>query len=112
MTYKQIATMISGIGLPYAYHHFPNNTAKEPPFICFFFTGIDDLYADNSNYQRFETLNVELYTNQKDFANEEQVEAVLNGAGLTYYKEESYIESEQMWQIAYESEVLINGEQS
>ena len=109
MTYKGIAAMIESIGLPYAYYQFPEGTGQEPPFVVFFYSNTDYLYADESNYQRIVTLNIELYTREKDFDTEASVEEILKNNGFTYYKEENYIESEQMWQIAYEMEVLING---
>jgi len=109
MTHKEIATMVASIGYPYAYFQFPEGTAQPCPYVVFFFVETDDLYADESNYQRIERINVELYTDEKDFSAEAAVESVLSSNGLTYYKEENYIESEKMWQIAYEMEVLING---
>lgn len=112
MTYTEIATMIAGIKLPYAYYQFPEGTGQNPPFIVFFYSNIDDVYADESNYQRIVRLNVELYTREKDFVNEALVEKTLSDNGFTYYKEENFIDSEKMYQIAYEMEVLINGEQS
>lgn len=109
MTYKQIASMVSSIGLPYAYYQFPEGTAQAPPFVVFFYADTDDVFADDTNYQRIATLNIELYTNEKDFETESTVEQILTNNNLTYYKEENYIDSEQMWQIAYEMEVIING---
>lgn len=109
MTYEQIASMIESIGLPYAYYQFPEGTGQAPPFVCFFYANTDDVYADDSNYQRIVVLNIELYTSEKDFEMESNVEEILNNNGLTYSKEESYIDSESMWQIAYEMEVIING---
>jgi hypothetical protein len=109
MTYKQIASMVSSIGLPYAYYQFPEGTAQAPPFVVFFYADTDDVFADDTNYQRIATLNIELYTSEKDFATESTVEQILTNNNLTYYKEENYIDSEQMWQIAYEMEVIING---
>lgn len=109
MTHKEIAQMVASIGYPYAYFQFPEGTAQPCPFVVFFFVETDDLYADESNYQRIEKINVELYTDEKDYVAEAAVESVLSSNGLTYYKEENYIESEKMWQIAYEMEVLING---
>lgn len=109
MTYEQIASMVESIGLPYAYYQFPEGTGQAPPFMCFFYANTDDVYADDSNYQRIVVLNIELYTSEKDFELESQVEEILNNNGLTYSKEESYIDSESMWQIAYEMEVIING---
>ena len=109
MTYEQIASVVESIGLPYAYYQFPEGTGQAPPFVCFFYANTDDVYADDSNYQRIVVLNIELYTSEKDFELESQVEEILNNNGLTYSKEESYIDSESMWQIAYEMEVIING---
>lgn len=109
MTYKQIASMVSSIGLPYAYYQFPEGTAQAPPFVVFFYADTDDVFADDTNYQRIATLNIELYTSEKDFSTESTVEQILTNNNLTYYKEENYIDSEQMWQIAYEMEVLITG---
>ena len=109
MTYKELADMIEGIGLPFAYYQFPEGTSQAPPFVVFFYSQIDDLYADESNYQRIVTLNIELYTAEKDFDSEAAVEAVLAENDLTYYKEENYIDSEKLYQIAYEMEVIITG---
>ena len=109
MTYKEIAAMVESIGLPYAYYQFPEGTGQEPPFVVFFYSNIDDLYAAESNYQRIVTLNIELYTREKDFEKEAAVEGILQNSGLSYYKEENYIDSEKMYQIAYEMEVIING---
>lgn len=109
MTYQEINQMVESIGLPCAYYQFKQDTAQEPPFVVWFFTDSNDAYADNSNYVKIPTLNIELYTRFKDFENEALVEEVLKANGLTWYKEENFIESEQIWQIAYESEVVING---
>lgn len=112
MTYTEVATMVASIGLPYAYYQFPEGTGQDPPFVVFFYSNIDDVYADDSNYQRIVTLNIELYTREKDFEHEETIETALADNGLTYYKEENYIDSEKMYQIAYETEVIIHGKQS
>lgn len=112
MSYESIASMIESFGLPYAYYQFPEGTGQEPPFVVFFYSNIDDVYADDSNYQRIVTLNIELYTREKDFEHEETIETALADNGLSYYKEENYIDSEKMYQIAYETEVIIHGKQS
>lgn len=109
MTYKQIATMIAGIGLPNAYYVFPKDTEQAPPFICFYFPGSDDLYADDTNYSKIRPLIVELYTANKDFATEATVEAALNANGLVFSRTEIYLSDEQMYLITYNTEVCING---
>ena len=110
MTYKEISTMIGTIGLPYAYHVFPNDTPQAPPFICFVYEDGDDLAADNINYQRIRRVALELYTAEKDITLEETVESVLNGAGLFYSRSEQYFDSERMLMVVYEFEVVVTEE--
>lgn len=107
MTFKQVAKMIKDIGLPFSYYQFNNDTAVAPPFICYFYTGDNDLLADNSNYQKIENLVVELYTDEKDFANEALIETALNDAGLVYSREESYLDSEKLYMVIYSCGVVI-----
>ena len=111
MTYTEIDTMIGEVGLSYAYYQFPE-TGQQPPFICWMLDGIDDLYADNSNYQRIAVLAIELYTDEKDFEKEAAVEGVLASHGMSYGMAEQYIDSEHMHETVYTMEVVINGEQS
>ena len=110
MTYKEVATMVSGIGLPYAYYQFPEGTAQACPFICFYFTGSNDLAADDTNYQKIRPLVIELYTDNKDFTTESTVESVLNSNGLVYAREETYLDSERMYMVTYMTEIVITEE--
>jgi len=107
MTYKSIAKMVGDIGLPFAYYQFTEDTAVAPPFICFYFEQSDDQYADDSNYQRIETLILEFYSDNKDFDNEAAIEAALSNAGLTWQRTEAYIGDQRMYMVTYLSEVLI-----
>lgn len=106
MTYQEIATMISSIGLSYTYDRFPNNIAPNPPYIVFNYPQNDDFGADNINYVSIDTLNIELYTDHKDFITEQSVEAVLNANGLFYEKTETYIRAENLFQISYVCQVI------
>lgn len=108
MTYKEIDTMMWLTGLPHAYYQFAE-TGQQPPFICWYLEGIDDVYADNSNYQRIVSLVVEYYSDEKDFTNETMIEGVLSEHGLTYAKDETYLDDQKMHETIYESEVVING---
>ena len=110
MTYRQVATMINSIGIPYAYYQFPDGTGQACPFICFFFSDSNDLAAENTNYQKIRTLNIELYTDNKDFALEETVETVLNSNGLVYDRSESYLDSERMFMVVYTTDILVTEE--
>ena len=100
--------MIEEIGIPYAYYQFTEKTAQPPPFACFYFPGINDLYADNINYQRIAQLNLEIYTNAKDFELEEKVEEILKAHDLAYTKNETFLDSEWLNQTLYQMEVVIH----
>ena len=110
MTRKEVYTMIQSIGLPCSYYEFPDDTPQTPPFVVWFYTPNTDVMADNENYVDKEVLNIELYTKVRDFEQETAVEAVLKANGFTYAKEADYVSSERIWQVSYESEVIINGQ--
>ena len=106
MTYEEVGKMISDIGYPNAYYQF-DDTGQEPPFICFYYSGDNDAKADNSNYRKIENLVIELYTREKDFDAEAAVEAALSGSGLVWSRNEVYIDSEKLYQVVYETNVVI-----
>lgn len=112
MTEKEIADMLKSTKLPVAYYQFPVGEAPQLPYLVYFYSESDNFSADNGVYQRVDQLNVELYTENKDFATEKAIEAVLDANGFFWEKYEAFIDSEQMFQIAYEMETIINGEQS
>lgn len=112
MTYEDVKTMIASIGLPYAYYQFTKQTAQPPPFICFYYAVDDDLMADDTNYQKVADLRIELYTETKDFTQEQAVEAVLNGAGLAYGREEMSIDSERLYLCTFYTTVIITEEET
>ena len=106
MTRAEIATMIAGVGLPYAYDHFDEVTL--PPRICFLYSGSDDFLADNANYQGITDLTIELYTDEPDFTHEAAIEAALANAGLVYSRTgPEYIREERMYMTTYETSVLL-----
>lgn len=107
MTYKEIAQMIESMGLPYTYDSFPNNIAPVPPYIVFNYPNRNDFGADNVNYSKIGILNLELYTASKDFSLEQNVEAVLELNGFFYEKSEAYIRNEELFQITYDMQFVI-----
>lgn len=109
MTLQDVKNMMESIGLPYAYYQFDDDTEKETPFMCFYYTGSDDLIADNKNYQRIERLIVEVYADNKDFATERKVEDAMQSCGIVWDKSETFLENEHLYMTQYESEVILNG---
>lgn len=107
MTTQNVKALVESFGLPYAYHQFADDTGQQPPFICFFYGNSNDFLADNTNYVRIERLFVELYTDEKDFALEGQLEAVLNENEIVFAKSQGYIDSERMHVTVYESDIIL-----
>lgn len=110
MTYKKIAAMIASVGLPLTYHHWDKNSAPSLPYIVYQYPERDDFYADDENYQTVTSLTIELYSDKKDFTSERKIESVLKAHGITYEKYEAYISSEEMYEVSYETEVILDGD--
>lgn len=107
MTTQDVASMVASVGIPTAYYQFPNDTGQEPPFICFYYPGDNDFKADNINYAKINRLIIELYTDSKDFAFEAAVEQVLKDNELAFIRNETYIDSERMYEVIFETQVII-----
>lgn len=107
MTTTQIASMIASIGVPYAYYQFPEGTEQPTPFVCFYYPDEPDFYADDSNYTNIKHLVIEVYTDNKDFELEATVEGALRASGMSWAKSETPIESERMFEVIYETDVVI-----
>lgn len=119
MTYKEVydsikdITISTGVTIPVAYYQFPaddpQNPPPPPPFLVYYYDGSDDFSADNKNYQKIRPLTIELYTDNKNFTIENAVESKLIANGFVFSRTEDYIDSEKLYMITYETEVLING---
>jgi len=66
--------------------------------------------ADRKNYVKIRQLNIELYTDNKDYEMEVAVETVLEEHNLSYRVEESYLNSERMHMVTYTSEIILKDE--
>ena len=110
MTYEQIAEMMEEMGLPFAYHHFAEGESPAPPFLLFLSLGENTFSADNLAYftrhsPRRPYADIELYTDKKQPELEEQVESVLSQHEIYYTKTETFIDSEELYEVLYEMEV-------
>jgi hypothetical protein len=107
MTPSEVKIMVEELGIPSTYYQFADNTDLAPPFVCYFFTPSNDLSADNINYVRVEKLNIELYTDVKDFDLEKQLEQILAEHEIFFAKEETNIDSERMHETIYTSDIIL-----
>ena len=105
MSHEDVLEMMEEMGLPFAYDHFVEGEAPEPPFEVFLYPRADNFSADGIAYFKKNELDIELYTDLKAPELEEAVEAVLLRHGIFYGKSEVWIESEKLYEVLYETEV-------
>lgn len=105
MKKEEIELLLNEIGIEYRYHHFEESEAVAPPFICWMIPGSNNFAADGIAYVKISELEIELYTDQKDFELEGRIEDVLDKHRIYWKKTEAYIESENMYEVLYEMEV-------
>lgn len=105
MTKERIEEMLAETGISFAYHHFTEENAVDPPFIVYLNDESSNFYADGIVYVVIGNVNIELYTDEKDYELEEKIENIFAKYNVAWEKEEIYIETEQMYEILYRMEV-------
>lgn len=98
---EELLLMLSEMQIPFAYHHFAEGEAVEPPFICYLLPGSSNFSADGKVYHKINEVHIELYTDLKDLTVEQQVEDVLDEYEIFYNKSEVWIESEKLYEVLY-----------
>ena len=106
----KLLDILKSIGFPYAYDHFAEGEAPDPPFVCYLLPGSDNFSADGKVYYRISEARVELYTDQKDLAAERKLEDALDACGIFYEKSETWIDSEKLYEVLYVFEIPIGEE--
>lgn len=108
----EFVAVLDTIKIPHVYFSFPENGAPALPYFVYYFSGSDNIGADDAAYVEVLTPVIELYTAQKSFSDERTIETALNAAGLFWNKTEEYITAEEMYMVTYELTGVNNAEQS
>lgn len=104
MTQAELYQALKSIGFPVAYGSFSSSIT--PPFITYQYAYSSDMMADNQNYAEISNFQIELYTAKKDIQAEKKVQDKLKELGLPYSKIETYIDTEQLFQIIYKIQLI------
>ena len=107
ITKEELLQMLQEMQIPFAYHHFAEGEAVNPPFICYLLPGSNNFSADGKVYYKINEVHIELYTDLKDLAVEQQLENVLDEHGIFYNKSETWIESEKLYEVLYTFEMEV-----
>ena len=105
MTINNLADLLAGIGIPFAYDHFAEGESPGPPFICYLLPGSDNFSADGKVFFNINEVRIELYTDTKDVSVECLVEDALDNLGIFYNKSEVFIPEEKLYEVLYSFEV-------
>lgn len=101
----KLLEIMKAMDIPFAYDHFAEGEAVDPPFICYLLPDSDNFAADGKVYFKANEVHIELYTDTKDLSVEQQVEAVLDENGIYYDRSEVWIESEKLYEVLYTFEM-------
>ena len=101
----KLLEIMKAMDIPFAYDHFAEGEAVDPPFICYLLPESDNFAADGKVYFKANEVHIELYTDTKDLSVEQKVEAVLDENGIYYDRSEVWIESEKLYEVLYTFEM-------
>ena len=100
MKLSELKEILEATGYPVAYSHF--NREVKPPFICYVIPYSPNFIADDMVYHKINDVDIELYTDLKNEETEAALEAVLDANHIPYFSDETFIESEKLFQKTYE----------
>lgn len=103
-----LQTILQQLNLPYAYHHFAESNAPQPPFVVYLIPNTNHFKADGKVHFKVSMVHLELYTDKKDIVLERKVEQVLDNHQIVYEKSEVWIESEKLYEVLYQFEMEEN----
>lgn len=109
MTLAELKQILDATGFPVAYYEFKvtvTNPAPDPPFITYFELDSSNFHADNRTYRKIRNVNIELYTDKKDLAAEKVLEDLLDAHDIPYETDESFIQSQNLFQRIYQIGVI------
>ncbi|MBS7578456.1 MULTISPECIES: hypothetical protein [unclassified Enterococcus] len=103
MTLNELRALLNTIAIPVKYRAFKVGEAPSLPYVLFYVDSNEGtLKADNYNYAKVSNVTIELYSEEKDVELEEKLEAILDSNKIEYDTYESYLNTEDMYEVAYE----------
>lgn len=101
----EIESILRRMNISFRYFLFSEKEVVEPPFLVWYLPESNNFFADGIVYEKITRLNLELYTDQKEFELEERLESLLEAEGIAWNKTEAFLDEEQLYEVLYEMEV-------
>jgi len=102
-----IKELIEALGIPCAYDHFAEGESPDPPFSTYRYPESHNFGADNMVWTKATVVYLELYTEKKDLQTENNIEQALTEHGIYFDKSETWIDSEQLYEVLYSFEMEV-----
>ncbi len=106
MNQIQMIALLNTLTVPSFYGQAPVGTVL--PFLTIHSDQPDNFAADNGAYVEKWNFRLDLYSVAKDLTHEAEIKKLLNDNGIYWTKTEEYIDSENVWEVEFEFEVLGN----
>lgn len=99
-----LSELLESTGYPVAYREFKK--APSIPYIVYMRDNDTNISSDHKVHGKVKYYTVEFYTDKKDPTAESKVEALLETIDPDYSTNETYIQSEELYQIIYEIKII------
>lgn len=109
MTRAEFFNSIKDESYSTGYRSFSGESVPTLPWVLWYETNNIIEAADNMNQVDGSRVIIELYSNHKNPALNQKLEAKLEALGIVYSREETYNNDERVYITIYEMEVLFNG---
>lgn len=108
MNQVQTIALLNTLSVSSFYDHAPVGTSL--PFITIHSEQPDNFAADNLVFCEKWNFRIDLYTKEKNLDLESEIKTLLNDNGIAWVKTEQYIDSDNVWEVEFDFEVLGNEE--
>ena len=106
MNQVQMIALLNTLSIPSFYGQAPIGTVL--PFLAIHTEQPENFAADNGVYCEKWNFRLDLYSKEKSLTLEDEIKKLLNDNGIAWNKTEEYIDTEQVWEVEFEFEVLGN----
>lgn len=104
MLHDEVYEMLCRTGLEVFYRQ--TGEPVSPPYIVYYLNGSEAYGSDFSNGIKKDSYVIEFYSSKKDAVNQGKIEKVLDNNGIKYTTNESYLDTECLYMVAFYFEIV------
>lgn len=104
MLQSDLYKLLCDTGLEVYYYNADEATGL--PYVIYYIDKCEARGSDERNEIKKDSYIVEFYSNKKDIINQSKIEKVLDDSGIKYTTNESYLDTESMYMVAFYFEII------